>query len=51
MMGLAAVAEKGMTKVVLKTDSMMLVEALKKDSHKLSAMGGLILEDDDQLSF
>jgi hypothetical protein len=39
-----AAAEKGITNLILETDSMILKEALANDSYRLDEVGGLILE-------
>jgi hypothetical protein len=42
--GVKAAAEKGITNLILETDSMILKEALANDSYRLDEVGGLILE-------
>ncbi|WVZ54654.1 hypothetical protein U9M48_005419 [Paspalum notatum var. saurae] len=44
LIGVTEEAEKGVGKVVIETDSMMVVEAVKSRDYTLSAMGGLIYE-------
>jgi hypothetical protein len=42
--GVKAAAEKGISKLILETDSLILKQALENDSYRLAEVGGLIFE-------
>jgi ribonuclease HI len=42
--GIKAALEKGMTKVILETDSMIMKHALNSDMYRSAVIGGMVLE-------